>query len=161
MITGCRDNWRNVNNSAFNICVTAPFTVSLNILAPSDRRRMKHGSLEPPRRDESNGGSFILLWSLDAEIFNETVNGAVTQMLNAELLTFRQLSRHPVIVEGWNYHHSTRLDDAVLTSRVPSFYDYWMPSYLKKRVFFLIFNFVMSKLFRNFGIGLLSFGRQL
>jgi len=71
-------------------------------------------------------------------------------MLNAELLMFRQLSRHPVIVEGRNYHHSTRRAEAVLTSRVTSFYDIWMPRYSTKRVFFLIFNFDMSKLFRHF-----------
>ena len=33
---------------------------------------MKHDSLEPPHRDESNGGSFDLLRSLDAEIIDET-----------------------------------------------------------------------------------------
>ena len=33
---------------------------------------MKHGSLEPPHRDESNGGSFVLLRSLDAKIIDET-----------------------------------------------------------------------------------------
>src|SRR5437868_2229138 len=70
-------------------------------------------------------------------------------MLNAELLMFRQLSRHLVIVEGRNHHHSTRLDEAVLTSRVSSFYDLWMPRYSTKRVFFII-NFDMSKLFRHF-----------
>src|ERR1043165_1936695 len=57
-------------------------------------------------------------------------------MLNAELLMFRQLSRHPVIVEGRNYHHSTRLDEAVLTSRVTSFYNIWWPGTSTNRVFF-------------------------
>src|SRR5436305_8565636 len=76
--TGRRDIQRNINNSAFNIYVTAPFTVSLNISASSDRRRMRHSSLESPRQAASNGGSFILLRPLDAEIFNETVNGTVT-----------------------------------------------------------------------------------
>ena len=65
------------NNSAFNIYVTAPFTVLLIILASSNRRRMRHSSLESPRQAASNGGSFILLQPLDAEIFNEMVNGAV------------------------------------------------------------------------------------
>ena len=46
--------------------------VSLNISASRGRRRMKHDSLEPPHRDESNGGSFVLLRSLDAEIIDET-----------------------------------------------------------------------------------------
>ena len=41
MTTGRRDIQRNINNSAFNIYVTAPFTVSLNISASSSRRRMK------------------------------------------------------------------------------------------------------------------------
>src|SRR6266480_2054264 len=37
-----------------------------------DRRRMQRSSLEPPRRAASNGGGFILLQSLDSEIFNKT-----------------------------------------------------------------------------------------
>src|SRR3989442_15953963 len=89
MTTGRRDIQRNINNSAFNIYVTAPFTVSLNISASSDRRRMRHSSLESPRHAASNGGSFILLRPLDAEIFNETVFAAVNKMLNADLLMFR------------------------------------------------------------------------
>src|SRR5947207_12908656 len=46
--------------------------VSLNISASRGRRRMQRSSLEPPSRAASNGGSFILLRPLDAEIFNET-----------------------------------------------------------------------------------------
>src|SRR2546421_489361 len=38
----------------------------------TDRRRMQRSSLEPSRRAASNGGSYILLRPLDAEIFNET-----------------------------------------------------------------------------------------
>src|SRR2546421_270282 len=33
---------------------------------------MKRSSLEPPRRAASNGGSYILLCPLNAEIFNES-----------------------------------------------------------------------------------------
>src|SRR5256885_12912923 len=76
-ITGCRDIQRNINNSAINIYVTAPLAVSLNISASSGRRRIQHSSLEPPHRAASNGGSFILLQPLDAEIFNETANGEI------------------------------------------------------------------------------------
>ena len=49
-----------------------------NISASSNRKRMQHDLLEPSHRAESNGGSYTLLRPLDAEIFNETVNGAVT-----------------------------------------------------------------------------------
>ena len=114
--------------------------VSLNILASSGRKRIKLPPFVAARRDGSNELRYILLRSLDAEIFNETANGAVTKMLNAELLMFRWISRHPVVVEGWDYHHSTRLDEAVLMSCVKSFYDHWMLRYLTKRIF-LIFNF--------------------
>ena len=61
-------------------------------------------------------------------------------MLNAELLMFRWISWRPVVVEGHNYHHSSRLDEAVLMSCVTSFYDHWMLRYSTKRIF-LIFNF--------------------
>src|SRR5437667_9126600 len=88
MTTERRDIQRNINNLAFNIYVTAPFTVSLNISASSDHRRMRHSSLESPRHAASNGGSFILLRPLDAEIFNETVNCVVNLMLNAQLFLF-------------------------------------------------------------------------
>ena len=58
------------------------------ILAISNRRRMQRSSLELPRQAASNGSIFILLQLLDAKIFNETVNSAITKMLNAQLLTF-------------------------------------------------------------------------
>src|SRR3954464_6137634 len=76
--TGCRDIQRNINNLAFNIYVTAPITVSLNISASSGRRKMKPPPFDAARRDVSNELSYILLRPLDAEIFNETVIGAVT-----------------------------------------------------------------------------------
>src|SRR5256714_14432831 len=77
-ITGCRDIQQNINNSAFNNYVTAPLIVSLNISASSGRRRMQRSSLEPSCHAVSNGGSINLLRPLDAEIFNETISGAVT-----------------------------------------------------------------------------------
>ena len=70
----------------FNIFVTAPFTVSLNISASSGGRRMKLSPFDAAQRGDSNKLCYILLRPLDAEIFNETVNGAVTKMLNADLL---------------------------------------------------------------------------
>ena len=73
-----RDIQRNINNSAFNIYVTAPFTVSLNISASSGRRRIILPPFDAAWRGDSNELCRILLWSLDAEIFNETVKGAVT-----------------------------------------------------------------------------------
>ena len=35
---------------------------------------------EPAHRDESNDGGFILLRPLDAELFDETSNGAVVKI---------------------------------------------------------------------------------
>ena len=32
---------------------------------------------------------------------------------DADLITFRQISLRPVVVEEWEYHHSTRLDEPV------------------------------------------------
>src|SRR3954468_6202433 len=71
--TGSRDIQRNINNSAFNIYVTAPFTVSLNISASSGRRKMKPPPFDAARRHGSNELRYILLRSLDAEIFDMTV----------------------------------------------------------------------------------------
>ena len=45
---------------------------------------------------------------------------------------FDEISRHPVIVGGRIYHHSTRNDEAILMSCVSSFYDHWMARYLMK-----------------------------
>src|SRR5580698_10245655 len=61
----------------FYIYNTAPFDVLLNISASNDRRKMHYSSLESPRQDESNGGCFSFLRSLDAEISSKTSNGAV------------------------------------------------------------------------------------
>ena len=81
-------------------------------------------------------------------------------MLNAELLMFRWISRHTVIVEGWNNHHSTRLDEAVLMSCVKSFYDHWMLRYSMKRIF-LIFNFEFWNLNQNCQIRSVLIGLNL
>src|SRR2546423_47666 len=48
---------------------------------------------------------------------------------NANLMTFCQLTRHPVVIEEWKYHHSNR---PIETSRMvvfPFFYNHWMPRY--------------------------------
>src|SRR3954453_5466709 len=70
--TGCRDIQRNINNSAFNIYVTAPITVSLNISASRGRRKMKPPPFDAARRDGSNELRYILLRPLDAEIISGT-----------------------------------------------------------------------------------------
>src|SRR5213082_226680 len=48
-------------------------------------------------------------------------------------LTFRQISWLPVVIEEWEYHHSTRLDELVRMVVFPFFYDHWRLRYLTKR----------------------------
>jgi len=48
--------------------------VSLNISASSDHRRMKSPPFDAARRGGSNELRYILLWLLDAEIIDETLN---------------------------------------------------------------------------------------
>src|SRR5256885_16445173 len=48
------------------------FDVLLNISPSNDHRRLYHSSFESSHQDESNGGNFILLQSLDGQIFDET-----------------------------------------------------------------------------------------
>src|SRR5437764_14878989 len=88
---------------------------------------MKILPFEPANRDESNGGIPILLRPLDAEIFDETSNGAVIKTPFDDIC---QLTRHPVVKEEWKYHHSNR---PIETSRMVVFlffYNHWMPRYL-------------------------------
>ena len=80
--------------------VTVLFYILLNIYGLDDRRMMVYSSLEPPHRDESNGGSFILLRSLDAEIIDETSIIRHLTFTFLRHLPFHQLSQHLVIVEG-------------------------------------------------------------
>jgi hypothetical protein len=47
--------------------------VSSNCEPARDRRRMKHSSLESSRRDASNGGKNILLWSLDGPQYDDSL----------------------------------------------------------------------------------------
>src|SRR6266480_2941081 len=75
---------RNVNNSAINIYITAPFDVSLNFSTSSDYRKMKHSSLVSSHHDESNGGDFILLSEMEAEIFNENCIEKFTNLIHIE-----------------------------------------------------------------------------
>src|SRR3954467_10775870 len=75
---------RNVNNSAINIYITAPFDISLNFSASSDYRKMKHSSLVSSHHDESNGGDFILLSEMKAEIFNKNCIEKFTNLIYIE-----------------------------------------------------------------------------
>ena len=88
---------------------------------------MKIPPFEPAHRDESNGGIPILLQPLDAEIFEWRRDK------NADLMTFRRISRRPVFVEEWEYHHSNRLVEASRMVVFPFFYDHWTQRYLTKR----------------------------
>src|SRR5256886_17691773 len=52
--------------------------------------------------------------------------------LSLRHLTFRQISRRPVVVEEWEYHHSNWLIETSRMVVFPFFYDHWMPSLLAK-----------------------------
>ena len=52
--------------------------------------------------------------------------------LSLRHLTFRQISRRPVAIEEWEYHHSNRLIETSRMVVFPFFYDHWMPSLLAK-----------------------------
>src|ERR1041385_6554042 len=67
---------------------------------------------------------------------------------NADLMTFRQLTRHPVVVEEWEYHHSNRL---VATSRMVVFsflYTYWMPRNAIKSAFLSLRHLTFRQIYR-------------
>src|SRR5207245_1985355 len=86
---------------------------------------------EPARRDESNGGVPILLQPLDAELIGEMPSFLSLSVLRH--LTSRQISRLPVVIGEWEYHHSTRLDESVRMVVLLFFYDHWTPRYSTKR----------------------------
>ena len=96
------------------------------ISVSSDRRRIKHSSLESLHCAVLNGGDFILLQLLDIEIFNETLTIRHLTFTLLCHLPFYWISWHPVIVVEWNHHHSMQHGKAVLMSCVSSFYDYWI-----------------------------------
>src|SRR3954454_24663983 len=129
MITGCRDIKRNIKKSAFVFYDTAPFDVSLNILASNDRKKMCHSSLESSHNGESNGGKIILPRSLDAEILSETSKNRHLYFTILRRLTFHLLSRHPVIVERCATARWNRLITASRMVVNPSFRDHWLPRY--------------------------------
>ena len=124
MITGCRDIKRNIKNRHFVFYDTAPFDVSLNISASSDRRKMCHSSLESSHNGESNGGKTILQRSLHAEILSETSKIGILYFTILRRLTFHLISRHPMIVERCAIARWNRL---ITTSRMvvkSSFHDH-------------------------------------
>ena len=55
-----------------------------NISLSSDCREMKHSSLDSSYHDESNGGDFILLSKMEAEIFNENCIEKFTNLIHIE-----------------------------------------------------------------------------
>src|SRR2546423_12054282 len=91
---------------------------------------MKIRPFEPAYRDESDGGIPILLQPLDAELIGEMPSFLSLSVLRH--LTFHQISRLPVVIEEWEYYHSTRLDELVRMVVFPFFYDHWRPRYSTK-----------------------------
>src|SRR6185295_19644607 len=112
--------WRSDKNAKFDDILPINST-------SSGHRGMEIPPFEPAHRDESNGGIPILLRPLDAEIFEWRRDK------NADLMTFRRISRRPVVVEEWEYHHSIRLDEPVRMVVFPFFYEHWTPRYSTKR----------------------------
>src|SRR5438477_6518761 len=110
-------------NRHFYIYDTAPFDVLLNISPSNDYRRLYHSSFESSHQGESNSGKFILLQSLDGKVFDETSKIGIYKYKKCRFFTFRQISGHPVIVEGQIYHHSIRLDEAIRMSYGTAFHD--------------------------------------
>src|SRR5438270_604440 len=49
------------------------------------------------------------------------------------LMVFRQLTRHPVVVEEWEYHHSNQLIELIRMVVFPFSYDHWRLRYSIKR----------------------------
>jgi len=92
---------------------------------------MKIPPFEPAYRDESNVGISILLQPLEAELIGKMPSFLSLSVLRH--LTFRQISRLPVVIGEWEYHHSTRLDEPVRMVVFPFFYDHWRPRYSMKR----------------------------
>src|SRR6185436_18697497 len=54
-------------------------------------------------------------------------------------LTFCRLSRHPMVLEGQNHHHSTRRIETVRMVVVSSFYHHSLPRYVYKIAALLTF----------------------
>ena len=120
-------------NRHFYIYETAPFDVLLNISPSNDCRRMKLPPFDSSWWDDSNELWYSLLWSLDGEIFSKTSKIGIYKYKKCRFLTFRQISGHPVITEGWSYHHSIRLDETIRMSYGTAFCDHWTVRYLAKR----------------------------
>ena len=90
--------------------------------ASSGRRRMGIPPFKPAHRDELNGGIPILLRPLDAELIGEMPS--FLSLLVLRHLTFCQISRPPVVIEEWEYHHSIHLNEPVQMVVFPFFYDH-------------------------------------
>src|ERR1044071_3916895 len=48
-------------------------------------------------------------------------------------MTFRQLTRHPVVIKEREYHHSNRLIETSRMVVFPFSYDHWTPRYSTKQ----------------------------
>ena len=94
---------------------------------------MCHSWLESSHRDESNGGWFVFLRSLDSQIFDKMTKIGIFAFTILRHLTFCRISRHPMIVERCIIARSIRLDETILMSYSASFHDHWMPRYSTKR----------------------------
>jgi hypothetical protein len=128
-------------------CGNVPFDVLSIISASSGHRRMRPLPFDSSRWAGSNGSCFISLGLLDAELFDKMLNGTVLQILKCWFLfIFHQISQHPVIIEEWGHHHSTRLNEPVLMVIVSFFYDCWMLRYFIKYIFNILIIFISNYL---------------
>ena len=81
---------------------------------------------------------------MDVELFDKMLNGTVLQCWF--LLTFHQISQHPVIIEEWDHHYLLRLNEPVLIVIVSFFYDCWMLIYFIKYIFNILIIFISNHL---------------
>jgi len=63
---------------------------------------------------------------LNGQIFDGTSKIGIFYICKCRFLTFRQISGHPVIIEGQNYHHSIRLCEMIRMSYRSFFCDHCM-----------------------------------
>src|SRR2546423_7345774 len=124
MTIGCRVNWQNFIKSAF---------LSLSVLRHLTFRQISRRPVVVEGWEYHHSTRLDLPVRM-AELFDETSKWRSTECdKNADLMKFCQLTRHPMVMEEWEYHHSTRLDEPVRMVVFSFVYDHWTPRYLTKR----------------------------
>src|SRR5947209_17929620 len=123
MTTGCRVNWQNVIKLAFLSLRHLTFRQITQRPVAVEEWEYLHSNWLIERVEWWYSHSST---TTGCRVYWQNVIKLALSLSILRHLTFRRISRHPVVVKEWEYHHSTCLEEPVRMVVFLFFYDHWI-----------------------------------